>query len=145
MVPPQRSTFQALLVAGPTALGLWFALMFTHAFVLRGPLDAGALVPYLIMGGVLFGAPVVSSLLVLVALPAWLLLRRTVGVTLGRALLAGGACGLLARHVVGRLWGEPELLFVPIPVVLLAGIGTAWVWWRTWSGPDVMLPGRGAL
>lgn len=145
MVTRSRSTVHALLVAAPAALGLWMALLYVHTFLVHGPITAGRTVPYLLMGGVLFGTPVIAVVLVFVALPGWLILRRTIGVTLGRALFAGAVCGVLARVAGERLWGEPEASFLPLPVVLLAGMGTAWVWWRTWVGPEPAPPGRGTV
>ena len=129
----RRSTITAFLAAAPAALGLWVATLYVHVHVTSGPVMAAARVPYMIIGGVLFGVPIVIGLIVLIAWPALLVLRRTVGITLPAAIFAGAACGLVVRQAIARMWAEPELSFVPLPVVLATGAGTGWVWWRVWS------------
>jgi hypothetical protein len=119
----------AFFAALPAALVLWMTSLFLYNLVTAGAARAAGLVPYMIMGGVLFGLPVIIGMLVLVAAPLALLLRRFLGITLPITLLAGAAMGLIARAVVVGLWAEPEAAFVPVPVALVTGVGTAWVWW----------------
>ena len=87
------------------------------------------------MGGLLFGAPLVLATVALVAAPLHLVLRRTVGVTRPIALAGGAACGLLVRECARALWGQPEVSFLPVPVVRVAGAGAAWVWWNAGRSP----------
>jgi hypothetical protein len=119
----------AFLAALPAALVLWMTSLFLYNLVTAGAARAAGLVPYMIMGGVLFGLPVIIGMLVLVAAPLALLLRRFFRITLPITLAAGAAMGLIARAVVVGLWAQPEAAFVPVPVALVTGIGTAWVWW----------------
>lgn len=130
----RRSALTAFLAAAPASLGLWLATLYVHEHVTAGPVMAAGRVPYMIMGGVLFGVPIVIGLIVLIAWPALLVLRRTIGVTLPMAIFAGAACGLVVRQVVAVMWAQPELSFLPVSVVLVTGAGTGWVWWRVWSG-----------
>jgi hypothetical protein len=82
----------------------------------------------------------------LVAYPVLLLLRRTIGVGLPAVLAVGAACGLLVRLMVGILWAEPEIRFLPVPVALAAGLGAAAVWWRNWRRPpSLRIRGRGTV
>lgn len=120
----------AFLVALPAALVLWMSSLFLYNVVTAGATRAAGLVPYMIMGGVLFGLPLLLGLLVLLAAPLALLLHRFFRITLPITLTAGTALGLIGRAAVVGLWGEPEAAFVPVPVALVTGIGTAWVWWR---------------
>lgn len=124
--PPVLPAFFAAL---PAALVLWMISLFLYNLVTAGATRAAGLVPYMIMGGVLFGLPVLIGMLVLVAAPLALLLRRFFSITLPITLAAGAVMGLVARAVVVVLWAEPETAFVPVPVALVTGIGTAWVWW----------------
>ena len=123
----------AFAAAAPAALGLWFTTLYVHEHVTAGPVMAAGRVPYMIIGGVLFGVPIVVGLIVLIAWPAVLVLRHTIGITLPVAILAGAACGLVVRQVIAAMWAQPELSFLPVPVVLVTGGGTGWVWWRVWS------------
>lgn len=142
----RRSVLKAFCVALPAAVALWIPLFFLHALIVHGPYRASLMLPYVLMGGILFGLPLVFLILLCIAIPAWSLLRSTVGVTLPRTLVAGAACGLLARELARHSWGQPELSFLPVSVVLLAGTGTAWVWWNAWSGPpDSSATHRGAV
>jgi hypothetical protein len=122
----------AFLAALPAALVLWMASLFLYNLVTAGPTRAAGLVPYMIMGGVLFGLPLLIGMLVLVAAPLALLFHRFFRITLPITLTAGAAMGLITRAVVVGLWAEPESSFVPVTVALVTGIGTAWVWWGAW-------------
>ena len=133
-IAERRSALTAFLAAAPASLGLWLATLYVHEHVTAGPVIAAGRVPYMIMGGVLFGVPIVIGMIVLIAWPALLVLRRTTGVTLPIAIFAGAACGLVVRQVVAVMWAEPELSFLPVSVVLVTGAGTGWVWWRVWIG-----------
>ena len=133
-ISERRSALTAFLAAAPASLGLWLATLYVHEHVTAGPVIAAGRVPYMIMGGVLFGVPIVIGMIVLIAWPALLVLRRTIGVTLPMAIFAGAACGLVVRQVVAVMWAEPELSFLPVSVVLVTGAGTGWVWWRVWIG-----------
>jgi hypothetical protein len=131
------SALTAFFAAIPTALGLWIAALYAYTHILSGPGIAAARLPYMIMGGVLFGVPLLVAVVLCIAWPAHLVLQRTIGVSLPVALVTGAVCGVTGHVAVGALWGQPELGFVPLPVAIAKGVGTAWVWWRVWSRPPV--------
>lgn len=142
----QTFPFPAFVATVFSAIGIWAVSYFAYAVVTEGPTHAAWIVPYLVLGGLLFGAPLATALVLLVAYPALLLLRRTIGVGLPAVLVTGAACGLLVRVVVGILWAEPEIRFLPLPVALVAGLGAAVVWWRSWRRPPALrLRGRGTI
>ena len=118
-----------------------------HTLVTDGPARAFGLVPYLLMGGVLFGLPVVCLVILAVALPSFALLRLLrLDFTLARALVLGAGSGVAARELVRGLLGRPESDFVPLVVVLLTGAATAWIVWRGWAdGKENPVRGRGTI
>lgn len=129
-----------------SAIGIWAISYTAYAVVTEGPSYAVWVLPYLVFGGLLVGVPLVAALVLLVVYPVLLVLRRTAGVGLPAVLVTGAACGLLVRAVVGMLWAEPEIRFLPVPVALAAGLGAAAVWWRSWrQPPSPSLRGRGPL
>lgn len=125
----------AFLAAVPVSLVLWMVSYYAYAHFVHGAARAAIMVPYVIMGGAFFGLPLIIGIMALVAWPGFLLLRSTLGVTLPATLVTGAMCGLIARETTRLLWGLPELGFVPVPVALATGVGTAWVWWRLWTAP----------
>lgn len=142
----QAFPFPAFLAAVLSGIGIWVVGYCAYAVVTEGPSHATWIIPYLVLGGLLFGAPLAAALVLLVAYPALFLLRRTIGVGLPAVLVTGAVCGLLVRVVVGILWAEPEIRFVPVPVALVAGLAAAGVWWRSWRRPpSLRLRGRGTI
>ena len=141
-----RSAMVPFLLAVPAALGTWIAAYFVYAVFVEGPVRAVLLVPYTLMGALLFGTQIVVPMVAVAAVPLYLAMRWTVGVRLVPTLVAGAVAGLAARWVAGTLWGQPEIRFLPVPVVLAAGVATAYVWWRSWTAVDRSEPGhRGAI
>jgi hypothetical protein len=133
LMTARRPVFGAFVLALFSGLALWFTFYTIYAIFTLGPARAAQQVPYLLMGGVLLAAPVALVVLIVLAAPAYLLLRRTDRITLKTVLVIGAVGGLLGRSVVIWLWGEPESNFVPFLVVILAGAGAALVWWLAWN------------
>lgn len=115
-----------------SGLVLWLILYTFHASLTQGPTIAARQMPYLLMGAVLFAAPVALVVIVALGAPAYLALRHIERIALPIVLTVGAAGGLLCRIVVAHLWNEPEINFVPVPVVVIAGAGAAAVWWKAW-------------
>ncbi|MBR9989130.1 MAG: hypothetical protein KFH98_05200 [Gemmatimonadetes bacterium] len=129
----QQLAIPAFLAAVPASLVLWMLSYHAYVHTVHGMARAAYMVPYILTGGLLFGLPLILGIMALVAWPAFLLLRSTMGVTLPATLVAGALCGFVAREATRLLWAQPEFGFLPVPVVLVTGIGTAWVWWRVWT------------
>jgi len=145
-VNDRRPFLNAFVLAVPAALGTWFVAHFVYVLVSSGPGRAIGLVPYMLLGAVLFGLPAVIAVIGVVAFPAFLLLRRASRITMASTLAAGAACGLLLRESVALLWAEPELSYVPVPVALAAGLGAALAWWSSWDRRRERSPmGRGTI
>ncbi len=132
------------LAALAAALGGWIVAMIGWLALTDSVARAALTVPYLLMGSVLFGLPLVILLLAALV-PLHVLLRSTVGVRLPVVLVAGVCCGLAARVAAGRLWGQPELGFLPIPVVIATGLVAAWAWWRTADAARASQGWRGTI
>ena len=131
----ERSYGPAFMLAVPAAVALWMGAFFTYTLVMDGIVRAAQLAPYILIGGVLFGLPIAAAAVACLAVPAFLLLRRLSAVTRGSALAAGAVVGVSAREAIRHALAQPELGFVPLPVVLLTGLGAAALWWRTSNRP----------
>ena len=129
----QRACIASLLVVGPAALVIWAGTYLVYDVSAFGVNHAAHIAPQLILGAVLFGVPVLACTLSLVAIALYLFLRRSRPLPLKWALVAGAGCGLLVRAGVETLWAQPEIAYVPAPVVLIVGVATAGLWWHVWS------------
>lgn len=129
-MPSSRSPLAGFLISSPAAFAVWIVCLHTWTHLTRGPVDAAGITLYALIGGVLFGLPILAATILFVALPFSWLLERAIGITPRTAVVAGALCGVIVRLVVEQMWGQPEIRFVPWPVVLLTGAVTGWIWWR---------------
>jgi hypothetical protein len=123
-----RASRRAFWLAIPIALELWWIGVFIHGLA-RDPSEILAGLPYVVFGGAIYGTFLIVSMLLLVAVPAYLLLSYLKVLTLRMTLVCGAAMGLAMNLLAGFPDEDGIFWFLPIPVVLFVGVGTAWAWW----------------
>ena len=86
------------------------------------------------LGAMIVGLPTAVAITLILAIPVYLLLRRTVGITLARVVAGGGGIGLCAALAFWMLAREWTVLSEVRGVLI--GVTTAVGWWYMTGRPN---------
>jgi hypothetical protein len=124
----------AFLCVPLVAAATWYLLVLVYLLIANGRLRLRTDVMAMAIGAVILGIPVAALLTVTLAVPAYLVVRRTVGVTAGSAVAGGAGIGLAAALVTWSLSGETSLIS-PLRGLLIGTVSGA-AWWRLAAWDD---------
>ena len=130
----RSSELTAFLIVPFIATITWYFLMLCALAVGNGRLRWRTDVLAMALGAMIVGLPTAIAITVVLAIPIYLLVRRTVGITLARAAVGGGIVGLCVAVVfwmVAREWTALS----PVRAVLI-GVTTAVGWWYVAGRPN---------
>ena len=136
-VSQRSSELTAFLIVPFVATISWYVLMLCALAVGNGRLRWRTDVLAMALGAMIVGLPTAVAITLVLAIPVYLLIRRTVGITLARAVTGGGSIGLcaaLAFWMLAREW----TVVSPVRGVLI-GVTTAIVWWCVAGRPHQIL------
>jgi hypothetical protein len=125
---------KAFIVTPFVAATTWYILMLCTLAFFNGQLRWRTDVLAMAIGAVILGVPSGVAITLFLAIPMYVLIRSTVGVSLGSAAAGGSAIGLVVGLLVGHL-GNEWVILSPFRGVLV-GVTTASVWWRAAGRPN---------
>jgi hypothetical protein len=130
----RSSELTAFLIVPFVATISWYVLMLCALAVGNGRLRWRTDVLAMALGAMIVGLPAAVAITLILAIPVYLLIRRTVGITLARVLAGGGGIGLCAALAFWMLAREWTVLS-PVRGVLI-GVTTAVGWWYVAGRPN---------
>ena len=137
-IPDRRRELRAFLVVPFVAALTWYVLILAVLAFVNGRLRLRTDVMAMAIGAGLLGLPVAAAITLTLAIPAYLAIRSTTGMSLTTALIAGGVVGLVPVLFFSTVANESTLIS-PFRGVLI-GLTAAWAWWhaagRPGSGDD---------
>lgn len=121
---------------------VWYLVTLLHLAFFNGRIRWGPDVFAMAIGAVIVGLPISGVTTVLLALPLWWAVRRSVGVSFVTTTLAGVGIGLLLAGIAAVVTREWSLLFSPAHGVG-AGLAASTSWWYL-AGKPAHPPNRSA-
>jgi hypothetical protein len=127
MPSPHAREWKAFVAVPLFATLAWYLLMLGTLVIANGRLRFRTDVVAMAIGAVLIALPVMIVVTAALAVPTYLLLRRTIGITIGGTMAAGGIIGFAIGLAVWTLTDEHTMLSPSRG--MLIGVAAAAGWW----------------
>jgi len=130
----RSSELTAFLIVPLIAAMAWYVLMLCTLAVVNGRLRWRTDVMAMAIGAIIVGLPAAIGITLVVALPVYVVVRSTIGITFARAALGGGLVGL-GVALFFETWTRESTVLSPLRAVLI-GVTAAVAWWYVAGRPN---------